>query len=149
MTTEHVCVDCKLDPPKTVRAAPHGGPRSKRCATHYRAIRKNRKSSTHDKYVQRTYGLRPGEYELLKEMQGGRCWICQRATGASRALSCDHDHLCCPEAPTCGNCTRGLLCKTCNYDLIGKYDVEALLRAAKYLISPPGYEFLAEIRGEN
>jgi hypothetical protein len=28
----------------------------------------------------------------------------------TEGLEIDHDHACCPKRPTCGKCTRGLLC---------------------------------------
>lgn len=97
-----------------------------------------RKQRTHDTYVQNTYGLVAGEYERLYEFQGGKCYICRRATGAKRKLAVDHDHSCCPELPGCGRCVRGLCCKSCNRTL-GFYrdDPEAFERAADYLRNWP------------
>lgn len=54
-------------------------------------------------------------YEAKIVEQDGRCAICGRnASEFDRPLSVDHDHACCPRTPTCGQCTRGLLCATCN-----------------------------------
>jgi hypothetical protein len=136
-----VCKDCG----STTRELKHPGPR---CTTCHRAVTKQRKQSTHDAYVCRTYGLRPGEYAKLYEMQDGRCCICQKALGKSRRLAVEHNHDCCPETPACGNCVRGLCCAFCNYEVLGRLNPEALARAYWYLMDPPGPKMLAEIRGE-
>jgi hypothetical protein len=36
------------------------------------------------------------------------------ACGSTMDLHIDHDHACCTAPPTCGSCTRGLLCAGCN-----------------------------------
>jgi len=109
----------------------------KRCTTHYRAWKKAAGERAHAKMVERVYGYPWGElYKELKEFQGGRCYICQRATGASKRLAHDHDHD--------GGLLRGLLCKTCNFDLLGRYDAAALSRALEYLYDPPAQRFLRE-----
>jgi hypothetical protein len=132
------CIDCPSPDSKPPRPAPHGGPRSARCATHYRAFRKAAQSGSHDSYVVRTYNLQPGEYARLYEVQGGVCYICRRARGVAKKLAVDHDHKCCPSTPTCGRCTRGLLCGPCN-KLLGhvRDDREVLDRASHYLAMPP------------
>lgn len=135
------CKDCPPDGP--LRPAPHPGPR---CATHHRAVRKARKEAAHEARVQSVYGLGPGDYAKLYAGQNGRCWICQRATGASRKLSVDHDHRCQlghDPKQGCRACIRGLLCRRCN-DLLGhvRDDPEALMRAAYYLWQPPAPRIL-------
>lgn len=82
--------------------------------------------------------MEPGEYDELYRFQDDHCYICQRATGATKKLAVDHDHKCCPKPPTCGECTRGELCGPCN-KLIGhvRDNPETLRRAAHYLIDPP------------
>lgn len=131
------CVDCKaererrgLPYPAYPRPAPYGGPRSPRCASHFRAKKKLSKAGAHERRVQAEYGLKPGEYGQIYLAQGGKCAICQRATGATRNLSVDHDHR--------NGQVRGLLCRPCN-DLLGhlRDDVEAARRVAGYLTSPP------------
>lgn len=123
-TQQKRCKDCA---PDSKRPAPHPGPR---CVTHHRAVKKARKATAHEKRVQDTYGLAPGEYELLYQLQGGRCAICQRATGATRRLSVDHDH-------KTGR-VRGLLCRPCNTMLGHARDViDFFVRAIQYLSSPP------------
>lgn len=126
------CKDCG---PDSKRPAPFPGPR---CATHHRAFRSRQKAAQHDKRVQQTYGLAPGEYGRLYEFQDGLCFICRRANGTVRKLAVDHDHKHCKDLPACGKCVRGLLCKTCNR-MLGhlRDDPEAFTRAAEYLRNPP------------
>lgn len=109
------------------RPAPYPGPR---CATHHRQRRRKVKERTHEQRVCKTYGLSPGDYQRLYEAQGGRCAICQWATGRSKRLAVDHDHV--TGAP------RGLLCTTCNV-LVGRWGdkPDVWLRGAAYLASPP------------
>jgi len=129
------CKDCVAEGITTLRDAFHPGPR---CATHHRIFTKTRKANNHELMVQRTYKLQPGEYAKAKEFQEGTCAICQLATGKSKRLAVDHDHGCCPETPTCGNCNRGLLCSECN-QLLGraKDRTDFFHRAIRYLDDPP------------
>lgn len=69
----------------------------------------------------RSYRLTEESYNRLLASQGGVCALCgalpysQRASG--KPLAVDHDHACCPLAPSrqyCGKCVRGLLCVACN-----------------------------------
>jgi hypothetical protein len=48
------------------------------------------------------YGITPEQYDKIKEMQGGVCYIC----GLDRRLVIDHDHE--------HNVVRGLICQPCN-----------------------------------
>lgn len=123
------CRDCL---PGTKRPTPHPGPR---CVTHHRVVVKARKEAAHERMVQKTYGLGPGDYARLLAAQGGKCWICQRATGARKRLAVDHDH-------SSGE-VRGILCGPCN-QLLGhvRNDPDVLIRAAQYLINPPARRFL-------
>lgn len=136
------CVDCPSTG-KAPRPAPHPGPR---CATHHRDVTKARKGTAHERYLERVYKMPPGTYDALLAHQGGFCYICQRAKGISKKLAVDHDHKCCPETPTCGECTRGLLCGPCNKLLgHGRDNPEFFRRAGWYLVDPP---FKAMKRGE-
>lgn len=132
------CKDCgsstrKLSPP---------GPR---CATCHRAVKKTRSARSHASSTLPKYNLTPEDYEALRRAQNGVCYICQRATGASRRLSVDHDHSCCPTTPTCGKCTRALLCRPCN-DLLGhvRDDVDTLRRAALVIRDRPAQKVLRQ-----
>jgi len=69
----------------------------------------------------RQFGITPTQYLEMFERQGGLCLICKepekvtRSNGEVINLAIDHDHACCPGQMTCGNCIRGLLCRTCNW----------------------------------
>ena len=74
----------------------------------------------------RTYGLAPGEYDLLLASQGGKCAICSKMPQDIGTLAVDHDH-------AVGEC-RGLLCANCNKGLgYFKDDRELLQNAILYL----------------
>lgn len=130
------CKDCRaererkgLPYPKFPRPVVKGAP-GPRCASHNRQVNRLKKSGAHERRVQKVYGLKPGEYGKIYLAQGGVCAICQRATGATRNLSVDHDHR--------TGLTRGLVCRPCN-DLLGhlRDDVEAARRIVTYLLNPP------------
>jgi hypothetical protein len=91
-------------------------------------LRKKRRAR--EAHVRRTYGVTPAGLARLEEFQGGRCWGCRRATGASRELALDHNH-------RTGE-ARMLLCSTCNR-LVGHFrdNPEALIRLGLALIDPP------------
>lgn len=135
MTAARVCKDCVTDGVTTVRPAPHQGPR---CATHHRTVRRSRKAALHEKRVQDTYGLAPGDYQRLYAAQGGVCAICgpwSGRNGASRRLSVDHNH-------ATGE-VRGLLCRPCN-TLVGQFrdNPAVFARGADYLTTPPARKVL-------
>jgi len=130
-TPGRVCVDCTTEGVATQRPAPFPGPR---CATHDRIATKAAKKRTKAKRVENTYSITSEQYDELYRAQGGRCFGCRRATGASKRLAVDHDHACCPGPKSCGKCVRGLLCDYCNRTL-GHYrdDPAAFERMAGYL----------------
>ena len=135
--TMRKCVDCEED---TKRKAPHPGPR---CATHNRAKRNERKAYSHERHVGDTYSLTYEQYWQIYHIQGGVCAICERATGAKRKLSVDHDHACCKGKTSCGLCVRGLLCTACNRLLAHlRDDPQAVIRALHYLQAPPAREVI-------
>lgn len=106
-----------------------------RCATHHREEKRRVKAANHERSVQRTYGLKEHEYGRLYEGQGGVCALCNRATGASRRLSVDHDH-------ATGE-VRGLLCRPCNTFLgHARDDIAFFWRCIRYLRTPPAREIL-------
>lgn len=147
-----VCKDCQAEwdrgaairPPE---AGPH--PRIRpiieksggRCYTHWNKEKRRRKAEAHAARVEKVYGLQRGQYEKLYEGQGGRCYICQRATGATRRLSVDHDHK--------TGYVRGLLCRPCN-SLLGHIRDDTLVarRIQWYLMNPPAHQILGKVRPE-
>lgn len=129
MTKPRQCKDCVAEGITTKRDATYPGPR---CWTHIHAYRQALRARAHERHVQQTYGLEPGEYDLLCAFQNGLCAICLRArcTGVSgKKLAVDHNHL--TGEP------RGLACVNCNRFLLGRYDINALRRAIDYLLDPP------------
>ena len=58
------------------------------------------------------YGITQERYDEMLLTQNGVCAICGGSD--SRALNVDHNHMCCPDTKTCGNCIRELLCRKCN-----------------------------------
>jgi len=129
------CRDCKAE--RERRGLPYpANPRpikpgtGGRCHTHGVQAKRLSKAGAHERRVQKVYGLKPGEYGRIYLSQGQVCAICRRATGASKALSVDHDHK--------TGLVRGLLCSTCN-KLLGhlRDDWQAAQRIASYLLDPP------------
>ena len=130
------CVDCGV---RSKRPAPHPGPR---CATHNREIRKARSEAAWALRISQTYSITAEEYWAVYEAQGGRCYICQRASGKTRRLSVDHDH-------ATGE-VRGLLCSRDNVYLGHiRDDVEAARRVADYLENPPARAVLRKTRNDD
>lgn len=128
------CIDCVDEGIETRRKAPHPGPR---CATHHRAKRAASKASTQEQRWLAVYNISAEEYWAIWEAQGGRCAICQRATGLGRKrLSVDHDH-------ETGQ-VRGLLDQKCNRDILGhaRDQIEFFERAIDYLKNPPAQEVI-------
>lgn len=86
-----------------------------------------KKELARDKYLKKTYKLSLSKYNKKCKEQGGVCEICGRPP-KKLPLFVDHDHKCCKKSPTCGKCTRGLLCFICNKKVVGvieKYKVPA------------------------
>ncbi len=130
-----VCKDCKTAG-RTGKplAAEFPGPR---CYTCNRKFKKAQRARTHERYVAKTYGLTDGQYNELYLAQGGRCAICRVATGKTKKLAVDHDHV--------TNFVRGLLCGPCN-QMIGTHNIEALRRAVNYLESPPAFDVIGKVK---
>lgn len=134
----HRCVDCRALPeaerPPRPRPIAGGGPRSARCDTHWRAVRKARKAAQRVTRVTRVYGLTPAEQAALWAFQGQRCPCGRQPT---RGPDTDHDHRCCDGPTSCGQCVRGLLCRACNREVIGRYSAAQLRALAEYIEDPP------------
>lgn len=129
------CIDCIAEGITAYRP-PHvdSGPRTRRCTTHHRARKKTSRLRAHERHIGSVYGITAHQYALIKDFQGGKCAICRKSTGASKSLAVDHDH-------KTGE-VRGCCCGPCNYNLLGKYDVDSLIRAIAYLYDPPARKAL-------
>lgn len=124
------CKDCREENITTRRPAPHPGPR---CSSHHRQAHKRAQTAAHARRTERIYGITADEYQAIYTAQGGRCYICQRATGKARRLAVDHDHR--------TGIVRALLCSRCNR-LIAFLDPQALRRAITVLTDPPAQHVL-------
>lgn len=100
--------------------------------------RKCRSAQHHEVRLRRHYRMTAAEYAEILSRQEGRCAICRKKPG-NRRLSVDHDHRCCAGKVSCGSCVRGLLCSSCNFEVLGRFgdSVEILERAISYLQDPP------------
>lgn len=128
------CKDCG----STSRALKAPGPR---CATCQRARKKAQKEAAWARGIKERYGITAEQYWALYESQGECCYICRRATGRTRRLAVDHDHL--------TGWVRGLLCSPCNKLLGHVRDDEATLkRAAYYLEYPPAHDVIGKVKAD-
>ena len=131
------CKDCKAENKINSRPATPPGPR---CATHHRERKKQVRSSARARRLWDQHQMTTEQYQALYEAQGGVCYICGVATGKTKMLAVDHDHGCTAghdPKKSCPKCWRGLLCGPCNFDLLGRYSPDALVRALAYLTNPP------------
>jgi hypothetical protein len=87
---------------------------------------RSRAAAAHERYVQRTYGLAPGQYAAMLEAQDGRCAMCRRVP-RRRRLAVDHDHI--------TGRVRGLTCYLCN-KYLGQWEGDpiAAYSASQYLL---------------
>lgn len=119
-----------------IRDKRHGTRRTE-CKPCLREIGKRRYAANptrHREIMRRaTFGLDPGEYEVMLEAQGGVCAICggtstavNPRTGQPKGLFVDHCHR--------TGAVRQLLCQHCNFGL-GNFrdDPELMERAASYI----------------
>lgn len=96
-----------------------------RCAI---LARREASAARHEQASVAVYGLAPGEYAARYAAQGGLCALCRRATGRTKRLARDHDHV-------TGE-VRGLLCHPCN-KILGhaRDDPQFFARGYHYLIN--------------
>lgn len=144
MAKVRVCKEAGDDIRHQKRAAPFPGPR---CYSCHHARRHTVKARARVLHVERTYGLSEQDVEAVRETMplNGRgmrvCPGCKRATGLTKALAVDHDHEKERQGLPIRETVRGFLCSTCN-QMIGKYDISALLRLVDYLRNPPAFSAL-------
>lgn len=76
------------------------------------------------------YRMTIEDYQSMLTKQDGKCLICNQ----HKRLVVDHNHSCCPNKTTCGNCVRGLICVSCN-TLVGYIETHKNLldSANKYI----------------
>ena len=62
------------------------------------------------------YRMTPDVFRAMLAQQCDVCAACSEPFGDGRSKEphVDHDHKCCAQVPTCGKCTRGILCGRCN-----------------------------------
>lgn len=131
------CKDCDaegVERTRKSRVANHPGPR---CTTHHRLFVKVQKARNHARHILGKYGLEFGQYEKLYASQGGKCAICSIATGKTKRLAVDHDHV--------SGFVRGLLCGPCNQQ-IGIWNEHVLSVALNYLQEPPAFHVIGRVK---
>lgn len=127
-----VCIDCaaiaaaagaKVSRRKVI----HPGPR---CGEHHRAKKNERKDVARERRWKAVYGISGDEYRAILEEQGGKCFLCERAYGLSRALCVDHCHK--------TGMVRGCLCSRCN-EMLGhaRDSIDFFNRCISYLTEAP------------
>lgn len=104
--------------------------------THWRCAELSRQKALIQRL--RRYDLTVEQFEKMIEDQSGLCAVCftkpEPRPGSFYGFHVDHDHNCCSGTRTCGQCTRGLLCNTCNSGLgMFKDNTKTLSNAIKYL----------------
>jgi len=98
--------------------------------------------------ILRTYNITQADWDVMVARQGNRCAVCETDTPGGRGESwcIDHDHRCCPDKGSCGQCVRGLLCSRCNLFIGYAGDNPARLRAGADYVErrqPPGLSVAA------
>lgn len=89
----------------------------------YRAAHPERRRDT---ILRNLYRMGLDEFNRRITQQNGQCISCGNPP---RRWYVDHDHNCCPTTPTCGRCTRGLVCNGCNtYDRMSEPWVDKMGR---------------------
>ena len=85
------------------------------------------------KAVLKQYGLTQEDYDILSK---DGCNVC----GSVNALIIDHDHSCCKSSSKkyCGNCTRGVVCFSCNLS-IAKFEKKTIRLDNPLLLSIQNY----------
>jgi hypothetical protein len=80
----------------------------------------------------RNHKITTEKFNEMLSLQEHKCAICKNEFIDTPVI--DHDHSCCLGRYSCGKCTRGLLCRTCNTGLgFFKDKMDNLENAIKYL----------------
>lgn len=141
--SRHACIDCRAEisgdlsglGPRKPRAIVTVEGEPKRCATHCRVFAQRQRKLARARSIERKYEITAEDAHELYLFQEGRCWLCQKATGATKSLAVDHDHA--------TEEVRGRLCGPCN-QFIGRLSdsPEAATRLVKYLTGDTPYRRL-------
>lgn len=105
------------------------------------AAKRYKRSASHKaaefRYRLKKYGLTQEKFDNFLISQDNKCAVCKRSEpGGQGTWHIDHDHECCPDNSSCGQCVRGLLCWQCNYALgLLQDSPEILHRAGVYISS--------------
>jgi hypothetical protein len=138
-----VCKSAGDDLAHQKRPATQPGPR---CATCWREVKRERKAKARAMHVARTYGLSQDDVDAIKATMPTNaagipvCPGCLYATGASKALAIDHDHVLERRGLPARETVRGILCGPDN-QVIG-LGLARLKRLVAYLENPPAPEAL-------
>ena len=139
MPKSKICIECKKKPKYGANARCKECHNKRRNATRDKErVNKRQKEwlarnyMNRRRYVYKTrYKLTEQQYDNMLKEQDFKCAICLTPQSDLNArLSVDHDHGCCPGVSSCGECIRGLLCRSCNLSLGGFKDNEVILTAA-------------------
>lgn len=143
------------------RTGTHGGPRSLRCTTHYRAHVNAAKQRASNARSRKRSGLPDDVKADVLTEQGDGCAGCGHGPGRKRRnLAADHNHDQAAEHDhdddvACEDCMRGYLCSSCNRDILGMLrgrmgsDLAAarvLANLATYLADPPAQRVIRRRR---
>lgn len=143
-----MCKEAGDDPAHGKRPANYVGPR---CATCHRRRKRARAIAAHGSRLVKVFRITSEQYAVLYIAQDGKCYVCRRATGATKRLAVEHDHYLAaieshphPVAEGCPRCIRGLACGPCNQDVLGRLGgrPETYERIADALRNPPARKVL-------
>ena len=143
------CMDCRKLPPGQRPAVfrpldERSGPRSPRCYTHMEAKLARERQRAREKRQEDIYGLTVDDHHELEIFQGGKC-PCGNAirhTDHNHRLARAHGHA---KGQACKHCVNGLLCHTCNSDILGRgYNSTRLRALADYYDHPPARQLWGE-----
>lgn len=130
------CVTCEVEKPTSEFPRNKNHPDGfsyvcKGCARDYRDVNKDKLAESRVEYsLLSKYGLTKAAFDAKLAEQNGCCGVCGTDDPGVKGWMVDHDHECCPEEKTCGQCLRKILCNRCNLMLGLSHDDPEILRAA-------------------